>query len=158
LIKKLYKIPGCCAQLGKEKAGMGQKDSFIATTRGIRVTVRAFYLADQSVPEDAQFVWAYQVEIANLGRETVQLIRRTWQITDGIGRTQQVQGAGVVGEQPVLEPGGRFEYTSGTPLGTPSGFMRGAYHMLVKESGEVFDVAIPAFSLDSPHLPSARLH
>jgi ApaG protein len=110
------------------------------------------------MPESAQFVWAYQVEIANLGRETVQLIRRTWQITDGTGRTQQVQGAGVVGEQPILEPGGRFEYTSGTPLGTPSGFMRGAYHMVVRDTGEAFDVAIPDFSLDSPHLPSARLH
>ncbi len=137
---------------------MTKEDSFIATTRGIRVAVRAFYLADQSMPENAQFVWAYQVEIANLGRETVQLMRRTWQIIDGTGRTQQVQGAGVVGEQPILEPGGRFEYTSGTPLGTPSGFMRGAYHMVVRDTGEAFDVAIPDFSLDSPHLPSARLH
>ena len=74
---------------------MTKGDSFVATTRGIRVAVRAFYLAEQSMPESAQFVWAYQVEIANLGRETVQLIRRTWQITDGTGRTQQVQGAGI---------------------------------------------------------------
>lgn len=137
---------------------MARKDEFSATTRDIRVTVRAFYLADQSEPERGQFVWAYRVEIANTGRETVQLLRRTWHITDGLGRTQTVHGAGVIGEQPVLEPGGSFEYTSGTPLGTASGFMRGAYHMVVTRSGEAFDVAIPAFSLDSPHQPSGRVH
>jgi ApaG protein len=87
----------------------------------------------------------------------VQLLRRTWQITDARGRTQQVHGAGVVGEQPLLEPGESFEYTSGTPLDTPSGFMMGAYHMVVPSSGETFDVAIPAFSLDSPH-QAGRVH
>lgn len=137
---------------------MAGKDDFVATTRNIRVTVRAFYLADQSEPERGQYVWAYRVEIANVGRETVQLLRRTWHITDGRGRTQTVHGAGVIGEQPVLEPGGRFEYTSGTPLSTASGFMQGAYHMVVQGSGEAFDVAIPAFSLDSPHQPSGRVH
>jgi ApaG protein len=120
-------------------------------TRDVRVTVRSFYLADQSRPEDSHFVWAYRVRIENHGRETVQLLRRTWQITDARGRTQHVHGAGVVGEQPVLEPGESFEYTSGTPLDTPSGFMVGAYHMVLPSSGETFDVAIPAFSLDSPH-------
>jgi ApaG protein len=120
--------------------------------------VRAFYLPDQSEPERGQYVWAYRVEIANVGRETVQLLRRTWHITDGRGRTQTVHGAGVIGEQPVLEPGGRFEYTSGTPLATASGFMQGAYHMVVTASGEAFDVAIPPFSLDSPHQPSGRVH
>ncbi len=74
-------------------------------------------------------------------------------VTDGLGRTQQVHGEGVVGEQPVIEPGRSFEYTSGTPLQTPSGFMRGAYHMVIPSTGEGFDVAIPAFSLDSPHQP-----
>jgi ApaG protein len=137
---------------------MARKDEFSSTTRGIRVTVRAFYLTDQSEPESGQYVWAYRVEIANTGRETVQLMRRTWQITDGLGRTQTVHGAGVIGETPVLEPGGRFEYTSGTPLATASGFMQGAYHMVVTDSGESFDVAIPAFSLDSPHQPSGRVH
>lgn len=137
---------------------MASRDEFSATTRDIRVTVRAFYLADQSEPERGQYVWAYRVEIANLGRQTVQLLRRTWQITDGLGRTQTVHGAGVIGEQPVLEPGGRFEYTSGTPLATASGFMRGQYHMIETGSGEAFDVAIPAFSLDSPHQPSGRFH
>ena len=134
------------------------RDDYSDTTRSIRVSVRAFYLADQSEPERSRFVWAYRVAIANEGRETVQLVKRTWQITDGLGRTQQVQGEGVVGEQPVLEPGQSFEYTSGTPLGTPSGFMRGAYHMVVTATGEAFDVSIPAFSLDSPHQPTSRVH
>ncbi|MBW8268273.1 Co2+/Mg2+ efflux protein ApaG [Caldovatus aquaticus] len=138
--------------------GAGRQDAYCETTRGIRVTVRAFYLADQSQPERAHYVWAYRVTIENLGTETVQLLRRTWRITDAQGRTQVVHGAGVVGEQPVLEPGESFEYTSGTPLPTPSGFMRGLYHMVVTGTGEAFDVVIPAFSLDSPHLPSGRLH
>jgi ApaG protein len=127
------------------------RDDYSDTTRSIRVSVRAFYLADQSEPDRSHFVWAYRVAIANQGQETVQLLKRSWQITDGLGRTQQVQGEGVVGEQPVLEPGQSFEYTSGTPLSTASGFMRGAYHMVVTATGEAFDVSIPAFSLDSPH-------
>lgn len=137
---------------------MVNKDEYSATTRGIRVSVRPFYLADQSEPAKGQFVWAYRVEIANTGPQTVQLLRRTWHITDALGRTQTVHGAGVIGEQPVLEPGGRFEYTSGTPLGTASGFMQGSYHMVLTASGEAFDVAIPPFSLDSPHTPSGRVH
>lgn len=126
-------------------------DGFSKTTNGIAVTVRVFFLADQSAPEDGRYVWAYRVEIVNRGRRIVQLLRRTWHITDSHGRTQHVHGEGVVGEQPVLEPGESFEYTSGTPLDTPSGFMTGTYHMVVPESGEQFAVAIPAFSLDSPH-------
>jgi ApaG protein len=133
-------------------------DDYSETTRNIRVSVRAFYLADQSEPERSHYVWAYRVSIQNDGRQTVQLLKRTWQITDGQGRTQQVQGEGVVGEQPVLEAGQAFEYTSGTPLTTPSGFMRGAYHMVMPATGEVFDVAIPAFSLDSPYQPTSRVH
>jgi ApaG protein len=124
---------------------------YAKVTRGIRVSVRSFFLEDQSRPDDAHYVWAYRVKIANEGPVTVQLLRRTWEITDARGRTQHVHGAGVVGEQPVMEPGESFEYTSGTPLETPSGFMVGAYHMVETASGEPFDVAIPAFSLDSPH-------
>ncbi|MGH7121035.1 MAG: Co2+/Mg2+ efflux protein ApaG [Acetobacteraceae bacterium] len=127
------------------------------TTRGIRVIVRPFYLEDQSEPEENHFVWAYRVKIENRGDVAVQLLRRTWQITDAHGRVQHVHGAGVVGEQPLLEPGEAFEYTSGTPLETPSGFMTGAYHMMVAASGESFDVAIPTFSLDSPH-QNRRVH
>ncbi len=130
---------------------------YSTTTRGIRVSVQAFFLEDESKPDDNQFVWAYRVTIENQGGETVQLMRRSWQITDGLGRTKEVEGDGVVGEQPVLAPGTAFEYTSGTPLDTPSGFMRGAYHMIVAESGEAFDISIPAFSLDSPH-QSGRIH
>ena len=125
-------------------------DDYMATTRGIRVSVRSFYLADQSRPDEGTHVWAYRIRIDNFGRETVQLLRRTWLITDARGRTQRVHGEGVVGQQPVLEPGEAFEYTSGTPLETPSGFMTGTYHMVAIDSGEAFDVAIPAFSLDSP--------
>jgi ApaG protein len=123
------------------------------TTRAITVTVQPMYLEDQSSPEDQQFMWAYHVRIENHGGETVQLRHRYWRITDAMGRIQEVRGAGVVGEQPVLKPGDSFEYTSGTPLPTPSGFMVGAYQMET-ENGERFDVAVPAFSLDSPHQPS----
>lgn len=131
---------------------------YTATTRGVRVTVRSFYLADQSDPEEGRYVWAYKIEIANEGSETVQLLKRTWLITDAQGRTLRVHGEGVVGEQPVLEPGESFDYTSGTPLPTPSGFMRGTFHMVLSETGEPFDAEVPAFSLDSPHQDSSRLH
>jgi ApaG protein len=124
---------------------------YFAVTRGIKVSVRPIFLEDQSQPEERQFVWAYRVRIENHGPEHVRLLRRTWHITDGRGRTQHVEGDGVLGEQPQLDPGEAFEYTSGTPLETPSGFMTGAYHMVSVASGEPFDVRIPAFSLDSPH-------
>jgi ApaG protein len=132
-------------------------EDYSQTTRDIRVSVRSFFLADQSRPDDGKFMWAYRIRIENRGREPVQLLRRTWNITDAHGRTQTVRGAGVIGQQPVLEPGESFEYTSGTPLETPSGFMAGAYHMVATDSGETFDVKIPAFSLDSPH-QNSRLH
>lgn len=122
------------------------------TTRGIVVTVRPDYLDDQSVPAENHYVWAYHVRIENQGADTVQLKSRHWKITDALGRRQEVQGAGVVGEQPVLGPGESFEYTSGTPLSTPSGIMVGTYQMQGPD-GSVFDVSIPAFSLDSPHQP-----
>jgi ApaG protein len=131
-------------------------DGYSQTTRGVRVTVRSVYLADQSAPDEARFVWAYQIRIDNLARTSVQLLRRTWNITDARGRIQHVHGEGVVGEQPVLEPGEAFEYTSGTPLETPSGIMSGIYHMIETASGEAFDVAIPIFSLDSPHQSASR--
>ncbi|HEY7989790.1 MAG TPA: Co2+/Mg2+ efflux protein ApaG [Stellaceae bacterium] len=126
------------------------------TTRSITVTVEPTYLEDQSSPAEDRYVWAYHVRIENNGGETVQLRRRHWRITDGMGRTQEVKGPGVVGEQPVLAPGQSFEYTSGTPLNTPSGIMVGTYRMETRQ-GESFDIAIPAFSLDSPH-QSVRLN
>ena len=125
-------------------------DSYSATTRGIHVRVQPVFLADESEPDQGRYMWAYRVQIENAGRETVQLLRRTWRITDAHGRVLNVHGDGVIGEQPTLEPGETFEYTSGTPLETSSGFMEGEYHMVVSLSGEAFDAAIPAFSLDSP--------
>jgi len=122
------------------------------TTRAIRVTVKPSFLEDQSSPDENYYVWAYRVQIENQGPETVQLRDRYWRITDGFGRVQEVRGPGVVGEQPVLKPGERFEYTSGTPLATPSGIMLGTYRMETA-AGESFEVEIPAFSLDSPHHP-----
>ncbi|WP_374444125.1 Co2+/Mg2+ efflux protein ApaG [Stella sp.] len=122
------------------------------TTHAIRVTVKPFYLEDQSSPAENHYVWAYHVKIENTGSEKVQLRTRHWRITDALGRVQEVRGPGVVGEQPVLEPGKSFEYTSGTPLPTPSGIMVGSYQM-EGPGGRMFDVRIPAFSLDSPHQP-----
>ena len=120
------------------------------TTRSINVTVKPFYLEDQSAPDEDRYVWAYHVRIENRGSETVQLRNRHWRITDSRGQVQEVRGPGVVGEQPVLGPGQSFEYTSGTPLPTPSGIMVGSYEMETP-AGESFAVKIPAFSLDSPH-------
>jgi ApaG protein len=122
------------------------------TTREITVTVRPMYLPVQSVPDKNRFIWAYQVLIENNGPETVQLLNRSWRITDGLGQVREVSGPGVLGEQPVLAPGTKYEYTSGTPLNTPSGIMVGSYQMETT-TGERFDVEIPAFSLDSPHQP-----
>ncbi|MEL6362757.1 MAG: Co2+/Mg2+ efflux protein ApaG [Pseudomonadota bacterium] len=120
------------------------------TTRGIRVKVDPHYLEDESSPEDSRFVWAYTVRIENGSEDVVRLRGRRWLITDALGLTEEVVGDGVVGEQPVIRPGEGFEYTSGAPLGTPSGMMVGQYEMETS-GGETFDVEIPAFSLDSPH-------
>lgn len=120
-----------------------------AVTRQIEVLVEPEFLPERSSPENRQFFWAYSIVIVNEGSETVQLKTRHWIITDGLGQQQEVRGEGVVGEQPVIAPGERYEYTSGVPLTTSSGFMTGSYQM-VTESGEKFDLAIPLFSLDSP--------
>ena len=122
---------------------------YTATTRAIRVTVQPRYLPEQSDPAKSQYVWAYQVRIENRGSVAVQLRSRHWKITDGLGRRQEVKGRGVVGETPRLEPGEVFEYTSGTPLSTPSGFMGGTYQM-ASDTGENFDIEFPTFSLDAP--------
>ena len=129
---------------------------FVNEDDRIRVSVRAIFLEDQSSPEERHFVWAYQVRIENVGQVTAQLMERTWTITDGNGHVQHVHGPGVVGEQPLLDPGDAFEYTSGTPLETPSGFMTGILHMVAVDSGERFDVPTPGFSLDSPHADQRR--
>jgi ApaG protein len=120
-----------------------------AMTRNIEVTVSPRFLPERSSIEKSYYFWAYTVEISNRGTTTVQLKTRHWRITDAFGRLQEVRGPGVVGEEPVLAPGATFEYTSGVPLPTPSGFMVGTYGM-VSADGEHFDVVIPAFSLDGP--------
>jgi ApaG protein len=119
-----------------------------AVTRNIEIVVTPRFVADRSSPENNYYFWAYTISITNKGAETVQLKTRHWRITDANGRRQEVRGAGVVGEEPVLKAGEVFEYTSGVPLQTASGFMTGTYGM-VSVSGEHFDVDTPAFSLDS---------
>ena len=120
------------------------------TTNEISITVRPFYLDEQSSPDEEHYVWAYRVCIENCRDQTVRLINRHWRITDKLGRMQEHKGPGVVGEQPTLKPGETYEYTSGTPLPTPSGIMVGSYEM-ESEEGMRFEVEIPAFSLDSPY-------
>jgi ApaG protein len=120
-----------------------------AVTRGIRIRVFPSYAEEQSTPEEGYYFWTYTVEISNESRETVQLRSRVWRITDANGRLEEVRGPGVVGQTPLIAPGQSFRYTSGCPLPTPSGIMVGSYQM-VGETGQLFDVAIPPFSLDSP--------
>lgn len=120
-----------------------------AVTHNIRVRVVPLYSEDQSSPEESYYFWTYSVEIANLGEESVQLKSRVWRITDASGRIEEVRGPGVVGQTPVIPPGQSFSYTSGCPLPTPSGIMVGSYQMAAA-NGKLFDIAIPAFSLDSP--------
>ena len=120
-----------------------------SVTRQIEVTVEPNFLPERSSAEQHRFFWSYTVVITNSGAETVQLKARHWVITDAVGRMEEVRGDGVLGEQPVLAPGERFEYTSGVPLPTASGFMAGSYQM-VTDSGEPFEIDVPAFSLDSP--------
>jgi ApaG protein len=125
-------------------------------TGSIRVAVKPAYLDDQSDPEGDRYVWSYTVTIENRGAEPVQLMSRVWDITDGQGRTHQVRGPGVVGAQPVIAPGESFQYTSGCPLETASGYMVGSYKM-ISASGEAFEAEIPAFLLESPH-ERRRIH
>lgn len=119
-------------------------------TAGVMVRVEPRFLPEQSEPEDGRYVWAYSIEIENRTGDPVQLLSRFWRITDENGLTQEVRGAGVVGEQPVILPGKIFRYTSMCPLAAPSGVMLGAYSM-VRADGAAFDIAVPAFALDSPH-------
>ncbi|PST27236.1 Co2+/Mg2+ efflux protein ApaG [Mesorhizobium plurifarium] len=122
-----------------------------ALTRDIEVTVEPYYLEEQSDPDDSRYVWGYRIIIANHSDVAVRLMTRYWHITDENGQVDEVSGPGVIGEQPLLNPGDTYEYSSGCPLDTPSGVMFGHYSMEA-EGGETFNVAIPAFSLDSPGL------
>ena len=122
---------------------------YVAVTHDIEVTVVPEYLADRSAPDDEQFFWAYHVTVSNNSSRVVQLQARYWRITDSAGRVEEVRGIGVVGEQPILNPGDSFSYTSGCPLKTPSGIMMGEYEMQDID-GDRFSIEIPAFSLDMP--------
>ncbi len=120
-----------------------------AQTHDIEVTVEPFYLEEQSRPEESRFVWGYRINITNHSRHRVQLRERHWKITDANGQVDEVSGPGVVGEQPILDPGDTYEYSSGCPLDTSSGVMVGNYRM-ERSDGEDIIVDIPAFSLDVP--------
>jgi ApaG protein len=121
-----------------------------AVTRSVRVRVRAQYDPERSDPSENQWFFLYTIQISNEGPQTVQLLSRHWIITDGKGQVQEVRGLGVVGEQPVLAPGERFEYTSGCPLTTPFGSMQGTYQM-VSENHDRFDVEVAPFALTEPY-------
>lgn len=120
------------------------------TTKGVTVTVTPYFLDDQSSPNEGHYVWAYQVNIKNSSSNTMKLKHRSWIIIDANGKIINVQGEGVVGEFPTLQPGEIFEYTSGTPLKTTNGIMQGFY-LMSQEDGEQIKIDIPAFSLDSPY-------
>jgi ApaG protein len=122
-----------------------------AITRDIEVEADPFYLPERSDTEENRYVWGYRITIVNRSPEFVQLLSRYWHITDGNGHVEEVRGAGVVGEQPALNPGDSYQYTSGCPLSTPSGIIVGRYTMR-NDRGELFEVAIPAFSLDKPDM------
>ena len=128
---------------------MHDTPAYTAETEGVLVKVQPSYLAGQSDPDAGRWVWAYQVEIVNLGVSTIQLMSRRWTITDARGHVEEVVGPGVIGEQPVIAPGDSYSYASGCPLPTPSGSMVGSYSMTDAE-GRMFEAAIPAFSLDVP--------
>ena len=120
------------------------------TTNGVTVTVTPYFLDDQSSPQESHFVWAYQVNIKNSGNSSIKLNHRNWLIIDANGKIINVQGEGVVGEFPTIEPGESFEYTSGTPLKTNNGIMQGFY-LVSQDNCEKIKIDIPAFSLDSPY-------
>lgn len=128
---------------------MEEPEAYEAVTDGVRVRVLPEYEDDQSEPEEAYYFWTYTVEILNERETAIQLRSRVWQITNANGQTEEVRGPGVVGQTPTIEAGQSFSYTSGCPLTTPSGIMVGSYQMS-DAGGALFDVAIPAFSLDSP--------
>lgn len=121
-----------------------------AVTRGVRVKVRCRYDPRRSHPSQSHWFFLYTIHISNEGAETVQLVSRHWVITDATNEVQEVRGPGVVGEQPVLAPGESFEYTSGCPLQTPFGTMKGSYQMLTR-GGERFDAEVAQFELSQPY-------
>jgi len=124
--------------------------TFEEMTEDISVAVQSYFLEEQSDPEEGQYIWAYRIRIHNHSTLSAKLLSRHWIITNGRGAVKEVKGDGVIGEQPLIRPGASYVYTSGSPLSTPSGFMRGSFQMIDSEN-RIFSVAIPAFSLDSPY-------
>ena len=135
---------------------MSDIQTYRETTNYISVSVSPEYLHQQSEPSDSHFTWAYHVHIENSGSTSIQVLARHWKVTDIKGQSHEIVGDGLVGKQPVLKSGEVFRYSSGTPLSTSSGFMSGSF-LLISEGGELFNAAVPSFSLDSP-LPSRPLH
>ncbi len=129
---------------------MQKQDSYLAVTHDIHVSVTPIFLEDESKPDEHLYVWGYKVRIENKSEMTVTLRARFWEIIDALGQKQNVHGDGVVGETPIIEPGTFFEYTSGTPLPTPSGIMQGKYYVETETMQEL-EIDIPSFSLDSPY-------
>ncbi len=127
----------------------------VVVTEGVRVSVKSMYLDHQSAPQAGRYVFAYTIRIANEGPETVQLKTRHWIITDATGEVREVKGEGVVGEQPTLEPGQAFEYTSGCILKTQWGTMHGTYQM-VRDGASSFEAEIAPFLLAAPSLTATR--
>jgi ApaG protein len=132
------------------------KHRYEEITRDIKIAVEPDFLEDQSEPDENRYLWSYRVTIENKSKSAVQLLSRYWRITDARGRIREIRGEGVIGEQPVIAPGRAYEYTSGAPLETASGFMTGTYHMRAS-TGESFEVGIPMFALESPYEPR-RMH
>ena len=135
----------------------GSSDTYSQTTHQINVSVCSLYLENQSRPDEQHYVWAYHVRIENRGNIASQLLTRHWRIVDSRGQIHHVIGDGVIGEQPYLEPGGVFEYTSGTPLSSESGFMSGSFRM-INAVGDQFDVEVPPFPLDRDDMLPSSFH
>ena len=133
-----------------------QLDTFCSSTNQIDVSVSPEYLDEHSDPQSHKFVWAYHVAIKNSGNHTIQILSRHWKIADSNGLKQEIVGEGLVGVKPTLRPGETFDYSSGTPLTTPSGFMSGTFHAIAAEYGR-FNIEVPAFALDGP-LSREKLH
>ncbi len=145
-----YDIRRSSGPAGESREGRGGVRTGDTTTRGIRIQVRSEFVPERSSPRDSQYLFQYHVRISNVGSETAQLVSREWIITNAEGDVERVKGPGVVGEQPVLPPGGAFEYTSFCPLKTPVGSMHGSYRMVTPD-GDQFDAVIAPFTLAAPH-------
>jgi len=130
---------------------MGEQSSNEGSKYRIEVSAKAFYVADQSDPDKNHYVFGYKIKVTNIGEVAAQLVSRHWLITDSNHRVEEVRGLGVIGQQPTLQPGESFEYTSGCPLATPVGTMRGEYQMLA-EDGTKFEAPIPEFTLSVPRV------